>query len=245
MAIINTLHHLPRRRYGFLNAEQKVPGGVMDNRVIVNGNEFYVEPKPVYEVVKRVFDVVAAVLCVILFFWLFAAIAVAIKVNDGGPVLYVSKRVGKFGREFNFYKFRSMKVGADEELKEMLERNETQGELFKIRKDPRITKIGRFLRRTSLDELPQIFNIIKGDISFVGPRSPLPREVANYTEYSMQRLSVIGGLTCYWQISGRSKIDFNGMVKLDYRYIQERGVWTDFKILLRTLPAVIKGDGAY
>ena len=217
----------------------------MDNRVIVNGNEFYVEPKPVYEVVKRVFDVVAAVLCVILFFWLFAAIAVAIKVNDGGPVLYVSKRVGKFGREFNFYKFRSMKVGADEELKEMLERNETQGELFKIRKDPRITKIGRFLRRTSLDELPQIFNIIKGDISFVGPRSPLPREVANYTEYSMQRLSVIGGLTCYWQISGRSKIDFNGMVKLDYRYIQERGVWTDFKILLRTLPAVIKGDGAY
>ena len=123
--------------------------------------------------------------------------------------------------------------------------NETSGELFKIKDDPRITRVGKFLRKTSLDELPQFFNIIKGDISFVGPRSPLPREVANYTDYSMQRLSVIGGLTCYWQVSGRSQIDFSGMVELDYKYIRERGFLTDIKILFLTIPAVIKGDGAY
>lgn len=234
-----------RRQRGFIESVHTRSGGVMGKRVVVNGNEFYVDRRPVYEAVKRGFDFVAAVFVVILFFWVFAAIAIAIKINDGGPVFYVSKRVGRFGREFDFYKFRSMKVSAEKELKNILDQNETKGELFKIKNDPRVTRVGRFLRRTSLDELPQIFNIIKGDISFVGPRSPLPREVANYTAYSMQRLSVIGGLTCYWQISGRSKIDFSGMVKLDYRYIRERSFWTDLKILLLTVPAVIRGDGAY
>lgn len=212
---------------------------------IVNGVKYYVDEKKAYSVVKRVFDVAASLTALILFFWVFAIIALVIKLNDGGPVFYVSKRVGRFGKEFDFYKFRSMHVNAEEMLGDLLSQNETSGQLFKMKNDPRITRVGMFLRKTSLDELPQLFNILKGDMSFVGPRPPLVREVENYTEYSMQRLSVIGGLTCYWQISGRSEIDFNGMVKLDMQYISERSVLTDLKILFKTIPAVIKGDGAY
>ena len=217
----------------------------MRKEVIKNGVIYYVDEKKFYSIVKRVFDVTVSVLFVILFWWLFVGIAVAIKIDDRGPVFYVHNRVGLFGREFKFYKFRSMRPDADKMLDSIQHLNETSGELFKIKDDPRVTRVGRFLRKTSLDELPQFFNIIKGDISFVGPRSPLPREVANYTDYSMQRLSVIGGLTCYWQVSGRSQIDFSGMVELDYKYIRERGFLTDIKILFLTIPAVIKGDGAY
>ena len=230
----------------------------MRKDVINNGVKYYVEERQFYNIIKRVFDFTVAVLFVVvffsfgvavysfvIFFWLFLGIAIAIKIDDGGPVFYVSNRVGIFGREFKFYKFRSMRVYADEILESIKDQNETEGELFKMKKDPRVTRVGRFLRRTSMDELPQFFNIIKGDISFVGPRSPLPREVVNYTDYSMQRLSVIGGLTCYWQISGRSEIDFSGMVDLDYKYIKDRSVLTDLKILIRTPLAVIRGDGAY
>ena len=173
---------------------------------IVNGVKYYVDEKKAYSVVKRVFDVAASLTALILFFWVFAIIALVIKLNDGGPVFYVSKRVGRFGKEFDFYKFRSMHVNAEEMLGDLLSQNETSGQLFKMKNDPRITRVGMFLRKTSLDELPQLFNILKGDMSFVGPRPPLVREVENYTEYSMQRLSVIGGLTCYWQISGSSSI---------------------------------------
>ena len=211
----------------------------------VDGIEYRYEEKRAYSIVKRVFDFIASLLFLVLFFWVFLAIAIAIKLDDGGPVLYISTRVGRFGKEFRFYKFRSMNADAEDQIKDLEKYNEQSGHLFKIKDDPRITRVGRFLRRTSLDELPQIFNILKGDISFVGPRSPLPREVENYTDYSMQRLSVIGGLSCYWQISGRSQIDFSGMVELDYKYIKERGFLTDLKILLLTLPAVIRGDGAY
>ena len=217
----------------------------MNKEVVNNGVKYYVEEKKFYNFVKRVFDFSVALAFVILFFWLFVGIAIAIKIDDGGPVFYVSNRVGLFGKEFRFYKFRSMRPDADKLFESIQDQNETSGELFKLKNDPRITRVGKFLRKTSLDELPQFFNIIKGDISFVGPRSPLPREVENYTDYSMQRLSVIGGLSCYWQISGRSQIDFSGMVELDYKYIRERGFLTDLKILLLTLPAVIRGDGAY
>lgn len=211
----------------------------------VDGIEYRYEEKRAYSIVKRVFDFIASLLFLVLFFWVFLAIAIAIKLDDGGPVLYISTRVGRFGKEFRFYKFRSMNTDAEDQIKDLEKYNEQSGHLFKIKDDPRITRVGRFLRRTSLDELPQIFNILKGDISFVGPRSPIPREVAKYTPEARQRLSIIGGLTCYWQISGRSMIDFDGMLALDERYMRERGVLTDLKILFLTIPAVIKGDGAY
>lgn len=222
-------------------AEKKI----MRKKVVYNGVKYYVEEKKFYNLVKRVFDFSVALVFVVLFFWLFVGIAIAIKIDDGGPVFYVSNRVGLFGKEFRFYKFRSMRTDADEMFESIQDQNETSGELFKMKNDPRVTRVGRFLRKTSLDELPQFFNILKADISFVGPRSPLPREVENYTDYSMQRLSVIGGLSCYWQISGRSQIDFSGMVELDYKYIRERSFLTDLKILFLTVPAVLKGDGAY
>lgn len=211
----------------------------------VDGIEYRYEEKRAYSIVKRVFDFIASLLFLVLFFWVFLAIAIAIKLDDGGPVLYISTRVGRFGKEFRFYKFRSMNTDAEDQIKDLEKYNEQSGHLFKIKDDPRITRVGRFLRRTSLDELPQIFNILKGDISFVGPRSPIPREVAKYTPEARQRLSIIGGLTCYWQISGRSMIDFDGMLALDERYMRERGVLTDLKILFLTIPAVIRGDGAY
>ena len=211
----------------------------------VDGIEYRYEEKRAYSIVKRVFDFIASLLFLVLFFWVFLAIAIAIKLDDGGPVLYISTRVGRFGKEFRFYKFRSMNADAEDQIKDLEKYNEQSGHLFKIKDDPRITRVGRFLRRTSLDELPQIFNILKGDISFVGPRSPIPREVAKYTPEARQRLSIIGGLTCYWQISGRSTIGFDGMLALDERYIRERGILTDLKIMFLTLPAVIRGDGAY
>lgn len=204
-----------------------------------------VSDKRFYNFIKRAFDIFGSIIVCVVFFWLFAAVAIAIKLDDGGPVFYVSERVGKGGRIFKFYKFRSMKKNADELKCEVMHLNEMEGGLFKIKNDPRITRVGKVLRRTSLDELPQIFNILKGDMSFVGPRPPLPSEVEDYADKAFAKLSVIGGLTCYWQISGRSNIDFDGMLKLDEKYIAERGVWTDIKILFKTIPAVFKGDGAY
>lgn len=204
-----------------------------------------VEKKPFYSFVKRAFDIFGSVLFLVIFFWIYIAVAIAIKLDDHGPVFYVSERIGKNGKPFRFYKFRSMKVDADQYLDEIKHMNEMKGDLFKIKDDPRITRIGRFIRRTSLDELPQMFNVLKGDMSFVGPRPPLPNEVANYTDEAFIKLSVIGGLTCYWQISGRSTIDFDGMVALDKKYVEERSFWTDIKILFGTIPAVIKGEGAY
>ena len=210
----------------------------------VDGIEYRYEEKRAYSIVKRVFDFIASLLFLVLFFWVFLAIAIAIKLDDGGPVLYISTRVGRFGKEFRFYKFRSMNADAEDQIKDLEKYNEQSGHLFKIKDDPRITRVGRFLRRTSLDELPQIFNILKGDISFVGPRSPIPREAAKYTPEAMKLMFIICGLTCYWQISGRSLNDLDGMLALDERYIRERGILTDLKILVLPIPAVIRGDGA-
>lgn len=203
------------------------------------------QSKPVYDFVKRLFDILCSGLAIVILSPLLLGLAIAVR-SDGGPAIYSQMRVGKNGKKFRIYKFRSMCVNADspEMLKKLAAMNEMDGPAFKIKNDPRITPVGRFIRRTSMDELPQLFNIFKGDMTIVGPRPPLVSEVKQYTEYQMQRLQVPQGLTCYWQCSGRNNISFEEWVELDLKYIRERGIWTDIKILLKTVPAVLSGDGA-
>ncbi len=221
----------------------------MNTGAKINKNEFscsVYKPKPVYDFLKRIFDFLFSLIAIILFSPIFLIILIMIKIDDPkGSVIYVSDRVGKNGKIFKFYKFRSMCTDADTKYSDLLCTNETGGPTFKMKDDPRVTRVGKFIRKTSLDELPQLFNIIKGDMSFIGPRPPMLREVESYPDYPMERLSVLGGLSCYWQIMGRSSIDFKGMIELDLKYIKERSIITDVKILFLTIPAVFKGDGAY
>jgi lipopolysaccharide/colanic/teichoic acid biosynthesis glycosyltransferase len=194
---------------------------------------------------KRVFDIAGSLSFLILFSPLYLLISALIKLEDGGPVFFAQTRVGKFGREFKMFKFRSMCVNAEARLKDLLSQNQhAQGVTFKIKSDPRITKMGRWLRKFSLDEFPQFFNVLIGDMSLVGPRPPLPREVALYSLADRRRLAIIPGITCVWQISGRSEIDFSGQVRLDVQYIESQSFWCDIKILVKTVPAVLSGKGA-
>jgi len=196
-------------------------------------------------IAKRVFDIVASLMFLAVFSPLYALIAVIVKLEDGGPVFFTQKRVGQFGQEFKFYKYRSMCVDAEARLKELLATNQhKEGVTFKMKNDPRLTRIGKWLRRFSLDELPQFFNVLKGDMSVVGPRPPVPREVALYSLADRRRLAVKPGITCLWQIGGRSEIDFSGQVELDVRYIEDHTVWGDITIVAKTVPAVLSGRGA-
>lgn len=196
-------------------------------------------------IAKTTFDRLVASVGLLIISPLLLVIALLIKVTSPGPVLYVSKRAGKAGREFGFYKFRTMKEGADRMLDDLKDLNEAQGPIFKIKNDPRITRVGAVLRRFSLDELPQLFNVIKGDMSLVGPRPPIPEEVANYSDWHWRRLDVIPGMTGLWQVSGRSRLTFDEMVKLDLFYIENWSLTFDIIILLKTAAAVIRGKGAY
>lgn len=198
-----------------------------------------------YAFVKRFLDLFLSVFAFILLLPLILLTAIAIKLEDGGPVIYSQLRAGKGGKRFRFYKFRSMCVNAEEKQNDLKILNECDGPIFKITKDPRVTKVGRILRRSSVDELPQLINIMLGDMTIVGPRPPLLNEVEQYTPEQMHRLDVKPGLTCYWQCSGRSDLSFQKWVELDLKYIQERSLWTDFRILLKTVPAVLTGRGAY
>ena len=191
-----------------------------------------------YLFVKRVMDLV--VLSPILLIT-----ALAIKLESPGPAVFVQKRVGTNGKEFNMYKFRSMCIDAEEKLKKLKHKNETEGPTFKMQEDPRITKVGHFIRKYSIDELLQLVNILKGDMSIIGPRPAIQREVDQYGEFDKLRLLVKPGLSCYWQVSGRSNIPFDEWMKLDVKYIKEMSLLTDIKIILLTFPAVFKGDGAY
>jgi lipopolysaccharide/colanic/teichoic acid biosynthesis glycosyltransferase len=195
--------------------------------------------------IKRTIDVAASLILLLLLSPLFAIIGLLVKLEDGGPVFFAQTRVGLNGREFKMYKIRSMCMNAEQRLEELLGYNEhSEGVTFKLKDDPRITRVGRWLRKLSMDELPQLYNVLTGSMSLVGPRPPVPREVAVYTLADRRRLSIKPGITCIWQISGRSEIDFSGQVKLDVLYIESQGFLTDFWILLRTLPAVISGRGA-
>ena len=195
----------------------------------------------VYEICKRTIDIIGAGLGLILLSPIIAVVACAVKVTSKGPVFFSQKRVGKNGELFEMYKFRSMVVNA-EELKENLEeQNEMSGPMFKIKDDPRITKVGKFIRKTSIDELPQLWNVLKGDMSLVGPRPSLPKEVEQFDNWMFKRLSVRPGLTCYWQVSGRNNIDFEDWMKLDVKYVEERNLWIDIKLIFKTV-FVLFGD---
>lgn len=196
---------------------------------------------------KRSFDIVGAVVGLIVLSPLLATVAVCIKLTDHGPVLFWQTRVGQWGREFPFPKFRSMVMNAEALKEQLLQQNDHGGDVvtFKMKHDPRVTAIGRLIRRASIDELPQLWCILKGDMSLVGPRPPVPREVQLYTLSDRRRLDVIPGLTCIWQVSGRGEIPFDQQVQLDVQYIESQSVWTDIKLVVLTIPAVLFGKGAY
>lgn len=198
-----------------------------------------------YLVAKRAMDLLGSGLALLFLAPVFTVVALIIKLEDGGPVFFSQKRVGKGGREFKFYKFRSMCVDAEAKRAALKEATEDDSVRFKMTRDPRITRIGRIIRRFSIDEMPQFINVLLGDMSLVGPRPALPEEVAEYTDHEMQRLSVEQGLTCTWQVTGRSLIPFEEQVELDIDYARERTLWGDVKLLVMTVPAVMLGKGAY
>ena len=194
-----------------------------------------------YKFCKRGIDVIVAGVGLILLSPIITIVACAIKLTSKGPIFFLQKRVGKNGELFNMYKFRSMVVNA-EELKEKLKhKNEMSGPMFKMKDDPRVTKVGKFIRKTSLDELPQLWNVLKGDMSLVGPRPSLPKEVEQFDSWMFKRLTVRPGLTCYWQVSGRNNIDFEDWMKLDVKYVEERNLWIDIKLIFKTV-LVLFGD---
>jgi lipopolysaccharide/colanic/teichoic acid biosynthesis glycosyltransferase len=196
-------------------------------------------------VIKRAFDILISLVLLILLAPFLLLLGTAVWVEDGGSILFAQTRVGRFGRLFKMYKVRSMCPDADKRLKDLLEKNQLkEGVTFKLKDDPRMTKVGKWLRKYSFDELPQLWNVLIGDMSLVGPRPPVPREVALYQLSDRRRLAAKPGITCIWQISGRSEIDFSGQVGLDVGYIETQDFWTDLKILVRTIPAVLSGKGA-
>lgn len=207
--------------------------------------EITIYEKPVYLAVKRCFDIVFSLLCIIVFIIpiLFVMLLIVID-SPGASPIYTQYRVGKNGRVFKFYKLRSMVPEADQMLNSLLDQNEMEGPAFKISNDPRITRVGRVIRKTCIDELPQLWNILKGDMSFVGPRPPLPREVEQYNDFQRNRLSVVPGLTCYWQIQpNRNSLTFDKWLELDLKYIKERNVKTDLMIIFKTVGAVLNMEG--
>jgi exopolysaccharide biosynthesis polyprenyl glycosylphosphotransferase len=194
---------------------------------------------------KRVVDVAIAMSVLVLAAPLMGLVALAIKLDSPGSVLFRQERVGKGGKPFTLYKFRSMGVGAEGQKELLRDLNEANGPLFKIKEDPRVTRLGRLLRRLSLDELPQFYNVLRGDMSLIGPRPPLSEEVAQYQPWHMRRLEIAPGMTGLWQVSGRSELPFDEMALLDIYYIEQWTPALDVKILLRTIPTVLFGDGAY
>jgi len=217
--------------------------GKRDNTTI---NLEYQDKRYIYRGSKRIFDFVASLFGLIILSPLFLIVAIAIKVEDPkGPVFYSQVRLGKKQEPFKMYKFRSMEVHADEHLKELLSENEVEGAMFKMKDDPRVTKVGRFIRKYSIDELPQLLNVLLGNMSLVGPRPPLPREVKDYTDYDKQRLVVKPGCTGLWQISGRNDVGFPEMVQLDLKYINCRGLMFDLYIIFKTIGVFVMPNGAY
>ena len=198
-----------------------------------------------YEVIKRIIDIVASFIGLILLSPLMLIVSILIKLESKGEVIFKQKRVGLNGEEFEIYKFRSMVANAEELKEKLAEENEMSGPMFKMKDDPRITKVGKFIRKTSIDELPQLINVVKGEMSLVGPRPSLPKEVAKFEEWMNERLLVKPGLTCYWQVSGRNNIDFEDWMKLDIKYVRERNFWLDIKLILKTILVLFGDENAH
>lgn len=218
--------------------------GIMVDSLFLTAED--VEHKYIYWFFKRLMDVLGSALGLIALSPLFLVVALAIKKEEkNGPVFFSQTRIGKNGQEFKMYKFRSMSVDAENRLNELLKSNEVEGAMFKIRDDPRVTKIGKFIRKTSIDELPQLLNVLKGDMSLVGPRPPLEREVEEYSAYDEQRLLIKPGCTGIWQTSGRNEVGFNEMVKMDIGYIKNLSILNDINIIFKTAWIMIKPNGAY
>ena len=195
-----------------------------------------------YNLFKRIFDLILSILGIIALSPIFIIIAILIKLEDKeGKIFFCQERVGKNGRVFKMFKFRSMVHNAEELKEELLSKNEMTGPMFKIKDDPRITNIGKFIRKTSIDELPQLINVIRGEMSLVGPRPSLPKEVENFEPWMLKRLEVLPGITCYWQVMGRNNIEFNEWMRLDIKYIEEKNLWLDIKLIFKTF-FVLFGD---
>lgn len=224
----------------FYGSEQGFDEFVRDNTEGYVGQSSFL-----YCLVKRIFDLGASLFGLMLILPLLPFIVLLIKLETPGPIFFKQLRVGFRGRIFHCYKFRSMAVDAENQKEQMQHLNEATGAAFKIKDDPRITGVGRFLRRSSLDEFPQLFNVFIGDMSIVGPRPQIPSEVGDYTPAHARRLLVKPGLTCLWQVSGRSHLDFQEWMELDQEYVRQAGFKMDFHVLTRTLPAVIERKGAY
>lgn len=222
---------------------------VIDNTAVVQDGDsasfISIPHKPGYCFCKRCFDIVCSFLGLLILLLPLLIVSLVIVIDSpGASPIFVQDRVGKNGKVFRFYKFRSMVPNADKMLDSLLDQNEMDGPAFKMKDDPRITRVGKFIRKTSIDELPQLWNILQGDMSFVGPRPPLPREVALYTEYQAQRLKVIPGLTCYWQIQPRrNSLSFDEWLAMDLKYITERNFKVDLLVIFRTLGSVFGSEG--
>lgn len=199
------------------------------------------EKRRLYNFSKRVIDFVGSLCGLILLSPIWLIVGILIKMESKGPIIFSQKRVGLNGVEFDIYKFRSMVVNAEELKKKLAKHNEMSGPMFKMKDDPRITKIGKFIRKTSIDELPQLINVLKGEMSLVGPRPSLPDEVKKFEDWMLTRLEVKPGLTCYWQVSGRNNIDFEDWMLLDIKYVNERSLWLDIKLVFKTF-FVLFGD---
>ena len=213
--------------------------------IAIDFSEVLAKESILYSITKRLIDIVGSLCGIILLSPLFLIVAILIKLEDPkGKVFFAQERNGRYPKTFKMYKFRSMVHNAEELLKDLMDRNEQTGPVFKINDDPRITKVGKFIRKTSIDELPQLFNVLKGDMSLVGPRPPIPHEVEQYNSYQMQRLAVNPGLTCIWQVSGRNNIGFDEWVEMDIEYIKTRNLWLDIKLIFKTVGVLFGDDNA-
>lgn len=218
-----------------LNREKQIKKGVTDNQE---------KQALTYHEIKRGIDVIVALLAIVLFAPVFLVTSLAIYIEDGAPVFFIQERNGLHGKIFRMYKFRSMCRDAAKIHQSLLAQNELDGPAFKMKDDPRLTRVGKFIRKTSIDELPQLLNILKGEMSIVGPR-PLPTyETAELNEYQRQRMNVKPGLTCYWQCSGRNDIPFGEWMEMDMKYIEDESIFTDARIMVKTVASVITGKGA-